>query len=220
MHHADVNLVPLPDDVDAITAAGLGCRFATAYRAVVAHGRVKDADWVAVHGCGGVGLAAVMIAAAHGAQVVAVDVSPGALGLAREFGAVHTLTPPAAIEIVERTGGVHVSIDALGRAATFADAVAGLRRRGRHVQVGLLVGDDARPQVDMSAVIGHELEIVGSHGMAAHDYPAMLAEIAQSRLDPRRLVKNVISLDEAPAALAAMSQASSPGVTVVDLTVK
>jgi alcohol dehydrogenase len=217
VHQADVNLVPLPDDIDAITAAGLGCRFATAYRAIVAHGRVKEGDWVAVHGCGGVGLAAVMIAAAHGAQVVAVDVSPDALALAREFGAVHILTPPAAAEIVERTGGVHVSIDALGRAATFADAVAGLRRRGRHVQVGLLVGDDARPQVDMSTVIGHELEIVGSHGMAAHDYPAMLAEIAQGRLDPRRLVKNVISLDEAPAALTAMSRGGPPGTTVISL---
>jgi len=217
VHHADVNLVPLPDDIDAITAAGLGCRFATAYRAIVAHGRVQPGMTVAVHGCGGVGLAAVMIAAAHGAQVVAVDVSESALALAREFGAVETETPPSASRILER-GGVHVSLDALGRADTFADALAGLRRRGRHVQVGLLVGADARPPVDMAAVIGRELEIVGSHGMAAHDYPAMLAEIASGRLEPRRLVKNVISLADAPAALMAMSQGSAPGTTVVDLS--
>jgi alcohol dehydrogenase len=215
VHHADVNVVALPDAVDAVTAAGLGCRFATAYRAVVAHGRVEPGQWVAVHGCGGVGLAAVMIAVAHGARVVAVDVEPAALAIAQDLGAAHTLTPPSAQQVVELTGGgAHVGIDALGRASTFADSLAGLRRRGRHVQVGLLVAEDANPPVDMAAVIGRELEIYGSHGMSAVDYPAMLAEIAAGRLDPRRLVSRVITLDEAPAALTAMS---GPGTTVVAL---
>jgi alcohol dehydrogenase len=215
VHHADVNVVALPDAIDAVTAAGLGCRFATAYRAVVAHGRVGPGDWVAVHGCGGVGLAAVMIAVARDAQVVAVDVEPDALAIAHDFGATHTLTPPSAAEVVELTGGgAHVGIDALGRADTFADSLAGLRRRGRHVQVGLLVAGDADPPVDMAAVIGRELEIYGSHGMSAADYPAMLAEIADGRLDPRRLVSRVITLDEAPSALTTMS---GPGTTVVAL---
>jgi alcohol dehydrogenase len=217
VHHADVNLVPLPDAIDSVTAAGLGCRFATAYRAVVAHGRVAPSRWVAVHGCGGVGLAAVMIAAAHGARVVAVDINPAALGLAREFGAVHTIAPPAAEEIVRLTGGgAHISVEALGRASTFADSIAGLRRRGRHVQVGLLVADDANPPTDMAAVIGRELEIVGSHGMPAQAYPQLLAEIAAGRLHPDRLVSSVIELDEAPRALATLgSGAGNPGVTVV-----
>jgi alcohol dehydrogenase len=217
VHHGDVNLVPLPDAIDSVTAAGLGCRFATAYRAVVAQERVAPGMWVAVHGCGGVGLATVMIAAAHGAQVVAVDINRGALELAREFGAVHTVNPPAAEEIVELTGGgAHVSIEALGRASTFADSIAGLRRRGRHVQVGLLVADDANPPTDMAAVIGRELEIVGSHGMPAHAYPQMLAEIAVGRLHPDRLVSRVIELDEAPHALATLgSGGGPPGATVV-----
>ena len=64
-----------------MTAACLGCRFATAFRAVNAHGRVRACDWLAVHGCGGVGLSAVMIASALGARVVAVDVVPAALGV-------------------------------------------------------------------------------------------------------------------------------------------
>ena len=219
VHHADVNLVALPDAIDSVTAAGLGCRFATAYRAVVSHGRVAPGRWVAVHGCGGVGLAAVMIAAAHGAQVVAVDINPAALELARDFGAVHTVTPPAAEEIVALTkGGAHVSIEALGRASTFADSIAGLRPRGRHVQVGLLVGDDANPPIDMAAVIGRELEIVGSHGMPAHAYPDMLAEIATDRLHPDRLVSRVIDLDEAPHALATLGSDGRPGATVVRIT--
>jgi D-arabinose 1-dehydrogenase-like Zn-dependent alcohol dehydrogenase len=216
VRHADVNVVPLPAELDAVTAAGLGCRFATAYRAVVAQGRVAPGEWVAVHGCGGVGLAAVMIAAAHGARVVAVDVSDDALRLARDVGAAHTMRPPSAVAVRELTGGgAHLGIDALGRAATFADSLAGLRPRGRHVQVGLLVAADAAPAVDMAAVLGRELEILGSHGMPAHAYPAMLAEIAAGRLEPDRLVSRVISLDEAPAALAAMSAGSAPGTTVV-----
>jgi len=216
VRHADFNLVPLPPSIDSITAAGLGCRFATAYRAVVLQGRVAPGDWVAVHGCGGVGLAAVMIAAAHGARVVAVDVSDPALELARSFGAEHALAPPSADAVRELTGGgAHVGIDALGRASTFADSVAGLRRRGRHVQVGLLVADDANPPIDMGAVLAGELEIVGSHGMAAHDYPAMLAEIAAGRLDPQRLVSRVITLDEGPDVLVAMSSGSAPGATVI-----
>ncbi|MFE2618539.1 alcohol dehydrogenase catalytic domain-containing protein, partial [Micromonospora chalcea] len=87
VRHADVNLVRLPDELDETAAAALGCRFATAFRAVIAQGRVAAGEWVAVHGCGGVGLSAVMIAAASGARVVAVDVSPGALELARRSGA-------------------------------------------------------------------------------------------------------------------------------------
>ncbi|MEP7019007.1 MAG: zinc-dependent alcohol dehydrogenase family protein [Pseudonocardiales bacterium] len=216
VHHADINLVPLPDAVDSVTAAGLGCRFATAYRAVVAHGRVQPGTWVSVHGCGGVGLAAVMIAAAHGAQVLAVDINPAALELAREFGAAHTLNPPAAGEIVRLTGGgAHVSVEALGRASTFADSIGGLRRCGRHVQVGLLLADDANPPTDMAAVIGRELEIIGSHGMPAHAYPQLLAEIADGGLQPNRLVSKVITLDEAPLVLATLGQDGQPGTTVI-----
>jgi alcohol dehydrogenase len=216
VRHADVNLVALPDAVDAVTAAALGCRFATAYRAVAFHGAVREGDWVAVHGCGGVGLSAVMIAAAHGGRVVAIDTSDAALELAVRFGAVAALKPPAANEIRALTeGGVRVSIDALGRTSTYADSLASLRPRGRHVQVGLLLGDDASPAVDMGAVIGRELEIVGSHGMAAGDYPPMLAEIAEGLLRPQDLVARTIGLDQAPAALAELGLANTAGITVV-----
>jgi threonine dehydrogenase-like Zn-dependent dehydrogenase len=144
-------------------------------------------------------------------------VSAAALAAARDLGAEVTLTPPAADAVREATGGgAHVSVDALGRAATFADALAGLRPRGRHVQVGLLVGGDAGPAVDMGRVLATELEIVGSHGMAAVDYPAMLDDVAAGRLDPGRLVTRTIGLDDAPAALAALGQPDQPpGVTVV-----
>lgn len=219
LHHADVNLVRLPPGMSAVTAAGLGCRFATAYRAVTVHGRVGAGDWVAVHGCGGVGLSAVMVAVAAGAQVVAVDVSPVARDAARAMGAAVVLDGTGDVaEQVHRVtgGGAAVSLDALGSRATAAASILSLRRRGRHVQVGLLLGADTAPPLPMGRVIGWELEVYGSHGMAAHEYPAMLARIASGELDPSRLVGRTVGLDEAPAALAALGDGSGgPGMTVV-----
>lgn len=220
---ADTNLVALPDSIDFVTAASLGCRFATAFRAITAHGRLGEGDWLAVHGCGGVGLSAVMIGRALGARVVAVDVNAAALARARELGAEHALdaseVPDPAATIRELTdGGAHVSIDALGSPATAVASVRTLRRRGRHVQVGLLLGEASTPPLPMDLVVAHELEIHGSHGMAAHEYPAMLALVADGTLRPDLLVGDVISLDEAGAALAAMDgPATSAGMTVIRL---
>ena len=223
LDHADVNLVRLPDGMTPVTAASLGCRFATAYRALAVHGRVRSGDRVAVHGCGGVGLSAVMIAAASGAHVVAVDVTPAALEAARAAGAAVVvdasgLAPEeVAALVVEATGGgAHVSLDALGSPGTAVASVLGLRRRGRHVQVGLLLADQARTPLPMDRVVGWELELYGSHGMAAHEYPAMLARVASGELRPDLLVGRTIGLDEAGAALAAMGGAAGgAGMTVV-----
>ena len=212
VHRADVNLVRLPDAVGTRAAALLGCRFATAFRALTAVGRLAPGEWVAVHGCGGVGLSAVMIAVAAGARVVGVDPSEDALALAREAGA--ELALPAGADVREATGGgTHVSIEAIGAEAACAASMAGLRKRGRHVQVGLLAEP---PRLPMELVIGRELAVLGSHGMAAHAYPEMLEMIASGRLRPGRLVTHWIGLDHAPAALVGMGEAErAPGVTVI-----
>lgn len=220
---ADTNLVRLPDSVDFVTAASLGCRFATAFRALTSHGRVRPGDWVAVHGCGGVGLSAVMIAAALGARVIGVDVSPEARRLAESLGATRCVDGSVA-NVAERVrsitaGGAQISVDAVGAPGTAAASVRSLRPRGRSLQIGLLVGPGAAPELPMDLVIARELEIHGCHGMAAHDYPPMLAMITAGRLAPRRLVRTVIGLDGAPAALMAMDRpAQSAGMTVIDLT--
>ena len=218
---ADLNVVPLPDDLDFVTAAALGCRFATAYRALTVHARVVDGDWVVVHGCGGVGLSAVMIAAALGARVIAVDVSEPALLLAEGFGAVELVRggADAVARIREITGdGAHASIDAVGSTATAIASLASLRPRGRHIQVGLLLGAHATPPLPMGQVIAKEIEIYGSHGMSAHGYPAMLDLVASGAVRPDLLVGAVIGLAEAPAALAAMSGPPvGAGVTVISI---
>jgi D-arabinose 1-dehydrogenase-like Zn-dependent alcohol dehydrogenase len=224
VHAADANLVALPAEVDVVTAACLGCRFATAFRAVTAHGRVRPGDWLAVHGCGGVGLSAVLIGAALGARVLAVDVSAAALARARELGAEATVdagaagagTEGLAAAIAELTGGgAHVSIDALGSPAVAADSVRCLRRRGRHIQVGLLPGGPTPLPMDL--VIARELEIYGSHGMAARHYPDMMRMVADGALRPRLLVGEVIALEDVGRALAAMDGPAGAGMTVVRL---
>ena len=215
--HADVNLVALPDALPSVAAASLGCRFATAWRAVVIQGAVRPGQWLAVHGCGGVGLSAVMIGRAVGARVIAVDIAAGALDLARELGAEIAIdgsatdVPQAIRDATD--GGAHVSIDALGSADTCTNSIASLRKRGRHVQIGLMKGDDATTTIAMSPVIGNELEIVGSHGLAAHDYQPMMMMIAAGRLNPERLLRRTISLAEVAEVLPKMT---GVGVTVVD----
>ena len=213
---ADVNLVAVPDELDLATAAALGCRYATAFRAVVQVARVRAGEWVAVHGCGGVGLSAVQIAVAAGARVVAVDVSPAALALARELGAEHTVDGAGDVPAVVTGlpgGGAHVSLDALGAAVTCANSIRSLRPRGRHVQVGLLPPAQGRPDVPMERVIGLELQVLGSHGMAAHAYPELLGLIAAGRLDPRPLITRRLPLDDAASALAEVGR--QPGIAVV-----
>jgi len=220
IHFADLNLVALPESMDFATAASLGCRFATSFRAVVDQGKAGAGQWVAVHGCGGVGLSAVMIASAVGANVVGIDIADDKLALARELGAIATVNskevadvPEAVMEITQ--GGAHVSIDALGHPVTCFNSVANLRRRGKHVQVGLMLADHATPQVPMAKVIGWELEILGSHGMQAHRYGAMLDMVQSGKLDPARLVGERISLDEAPEALMGMDRFEALGATVI-----
>ena len=217
---ADLNLIALPDGLEFVDAAALGCRFMTAWAALHVHARVGAGEWVAVHGCGGVGLSAVLIATAIGAQVVAVDVDDAKLDRARELGAavtVHAGREDAVAAIADHTGGgAHVSIDALGSAVTCAASVRSLRRRGRHVQVGLLLADERSVAVPMDRVIAYELALLGVHGMAVRHYDDLLRAVAAGTLSPGRLVGSRIGLDDAGAELAAMGEFAQHGVTVID----
>ena len=204
-----------------MSAAGLGCRFTTAWRAVVAQGRTAPGEWVAIHGCGGVGLSAIMVARAMGARVIGIDIQNDALDLARELGAEVLLNPQETAGINEAIldstgGGAAVSIDALGSAVTCASSIRCLRKRGRHIQVGLMLGADRDHPVPMDRVIANELEIRGSHGMQAHAFAPLLAMIADGAIDPGILVRRRVNLKEGAHALMQMADHDQPGMTVVD----
>jgi len=221
LDHADVNLVSLPASMDFVSAASLGCRFVTSFRAVVDQGRLRPGEWVAVHGCGGVGLSAVMIARALGARVIAVDIGEDKLAAAAGLGAEYTLNGLTSASVIDEIrelsgGGAHLSLDALGNPVTCFNSIGCLRKRGRHVQVGLMLADHSRPAVPMDMVIARELEILGSHGMQAHRYPEMLAMVASGVLRPEKLVGSRITLEESLTALTGMDSFQGTGVTVID----
>jgi D-arabinose 1-dehydrogenase-like Zn-dependent alcohol dehydrogenase len=220
LHAADTNLVRVPDGVAFQAAASLGCRFATAYRGLVSRALVQDGEWVVVFGAGGVGLSTTMIAKALGAQVVAVDRNPTALSAATAAGADAVALAdgrdmPAFVHDVS-SGGAHVAVDAVGSEETCAAALHSLRRRGRHVQIGLLPPVDGHPRVPMDRVIAWELDVLGSHGMAAVDYPAMLTLIENGRLRPQDLIERVVGLEAAAALLPEFDRSSLSGMTMID----
>ncbi len=221
IEYADQNLVHLPEEISYETAASLGCRFATSFRAVVDQGRLQGGEWLAVHGCGGVGLSAIMIGAALGANVVAIDIAEDKLALAQALGASVTIDSRAVADVSEAVrevtgGGAHVSVDALGHPQTCCNSILNLRRRGRHVQVGLMLADHATPAIPMGRIIAHELEIYGSHGMQSWRYDAMLRMILSGKLSPDRLIGRRITLSEAAPALATMDSFRENGISIID----
>lgn len=220
IHYADANLVRLPDCVSFQTAAVLGCRFATSFRAIVDQGRLKDGQWLAVHGCGGVGLSAIMIGKALGARVVAVDIQDDKLGMARSIGAEACINANLSADVADEVrelsgGGAHVSLDALGSPEILFDSIAGLRKRGRHVQVGLLQPENRNAVVPTDLIIARELEILGSHGIQAHRYPAIFRMISEGRIDPEKLVGRSLTLEEGAGQLIRMNQRNEAGVSVI-----
>ncbi len=214
---ADDNLVRVPDQVDLAVAAGLGCRFTTAWRAVVDQARVREGEWIAVHGCGGVGLSAIMVARARGARVVAVDHDRGRLAQALAAGA-EVAVAAGADDVVAQVrsaseGGTSVSIDAVGSEDAVANALHGLAEGGRHVQVGLL---PAGVHVPMDVVIARELHLVGTHGVTATRIADVLAAVADQTLGPDRLAGARMGLEEGAAAMVGAVGTRTAGLAVID----
>ncbi|MFZ5957232.1 zinc-dependent alcohol dehydrogenase family protein [Pseudomonas knackmussii] len=218
---ADRNLVALPEAVAFTTAAGLGCRFATSFRAMAFQARIEPGQWVAVHGCGGVGLSAIMIAEALGANTIAIDIADDKLELARALGAARTINArhvdnvPSAIADLTG-GGAHVSVDALGSVVTCRNSIESLAKRGKHLQVGLLAGDQALPAIPMGRVVLKELQLLGSYGLQPHKYGDMLAMIEAGKLKPEKLIGRTITLEEATTVLPKMDSFQERGVAIID----
>lgn len=219
---ADVNMVALPESLSFVAAASLGCRYIAAFHGIVDQARVRPGEWVAVYGAGGgMGLAAVQIAAAAGANVIAVDIAVDKVAAAGRLGAVHTTTaaaPEAAAEIVELTGGgAHVSVDAVGLVQTCQASLHSLRTRGRHLQLGHTVAaDGGQIAVPIDLMLIKELEFQNAFGMAGHQFGPMLAMIDAGRLRPDEVVSRTVSLDEVSSVLESMASFGTTGVVVID----
>ena len=219
---ADFNVVHLPDGVSPIDMAGLGCRFMTSFHALVHRADVTAGDWVAVHGCGGVGLSAVHIADTLGANVVAVDLFDEKLDFAVELGAIETVNAeavddvPGAVQDIT-DGGADVSVDALGIAETCRNSVQSLRKLGQHVQVGLTSREEGgEVSLPTDLMVAQEIEFIGTIGMPRPRYAEIFRMIAGGKLDPASVISETVSLDEAPAKLEAMTTFDTVGIPVID----
>jgi D-arabinose 1-dehydrogenase-like Zn-dependent alcohol dehydrogenase len=218
---ADVNLVPLPDSIGFTEAASMGCRYMTSFHALVDRAQVRAGEWVAVHGCGGIGLSAVQIATALGANVIGVDIADDKLALAKSLGAVATVnarTDNAVKAIADLTGGgAHVSVDALGVAATCQASVMSLRKQGRHLQIGLTSSaEKGMVPIPIDLLVLKEASLIGSYGMPAPRFDAMLQMVQAGKLAPGKLVSRTVPLEEAGSVLASMDSFATVGVTVID----
>ncbi len=218
---ADMNAIRLPDDVSTIEMAGLGCRFMTSFHALAHRADVGAGDRVAVHGCGGIGLSAVDIADALGADVVAVDLHDEKLEMAEEFGASATVNATevddVAAEVRDVTdGGADVSVDALGIAETCRNSVDSLRLRGQHVQIGLTTKEEGgEVSLPTDEMVRKELEFIGSYGMPPSQYDEIFRMVESGRLDPAGLVTKKVSLDELNDRLTAMTNFETRGIEVI-----
>ncbi|MCP2170379.1 alcohol dehydrogenase catalytic domain-containing protein [Goodfellowiella coeruleoviolacea] len=220
--HADVNLVRLPDSVSFVDSASLACRYMTAYRGVVEQARVRGGEWVAVYGAGGgTGLSAVQVAAAVGAQVIAIDITEDKLAAARALGAAHTVNaaredPVAAVRTLT-SGGAQVSLDTVGVPETCRNSVLSLRTRGRHVQTGHTTkAEDGVIGLPIDVMMVKELEFLSAFGMQGQRFDTLLGMIEAGRLAPGELVSRTVSLAECGDVLAAMASYDTTGVVVIN----
>ena len=217
--NADFNLINLPNNFSFATAAALGCRFATSYRGLIKRAQVKPNEKVVIYGCGGVGLCAIMIAKSQGADVYAVDINDESLKIAQSLGA-KTINSKSTdpVKALQDLGGADIAVDALGSEATATSSILSLARRGRHLQLGLMLTPTGLSQIPMARVSAWELDLLGSHGMAAKDYPEMLALVSSGALNPEQLVKREINLEEGAKALAELNNKPSSGITIINPT--
>ncbi len=220
--YADANVVKLPDTISDEVAASLGCRTTTSFGAVIDKAQIRAGETLAVHGCGGVGLSAVMIGAAAGATVIAVDIVDDKLQLAKDAGATHAINAATVPDVAEAIrelsrGGAHASIEALGATQTFHNSLRCLRKLGRHVQIGQPLDEHANPSIPLLDTIYYrQLQLIGSRGLPAHRFPALFSMLAAGHIDMTKLVKNRISLEGVSDVLRQMDTHEDVGITLVD----
>ncbi len=218
---ADRNCVLLPDSVSYEVGAALGCRFMTAFHGLVDQVKLQAGEWIAIHGSGGLGLCLAHIANAIGAKVIAVDINDEALNLAREYGAhvtINSREKDAVQEIMEITdGGAHVAVDALGIAITCQNSLKSLRKRGRHLQLGLTTKDEKGVvPLPVDLIVLKELQLVGSSNMPVSRFPDLMRMVESGILQPEKMITKTVSIEEAADILVDMSEFKTPGLTVVN----
>jgi alcohol dehydrogenase, propanol-preferring len=197
------DVIALPPEIPLVEGAIIADATTTPYHAVVNRGRVKPGDKVVVFGCGGIGLNVVQIAAAVGAHVIAVDIVDEKLAWARQLGAQATVNATTVDRVDKEIrrltgGGADVGFEAIGYPATQEQTFASLRTGGRFVVVGFATEP---MRLETGRVMYREMEIIGSLGCPAVDYPRVLALAGQGKIKVKELVTACFPLDDINLAL-------------------
>ncbi|MFC7405764.1 zinc-binding dehydrogenase [Georgenia alba] len=212
------NGIPLPDDVDFVTAAALPIAYGTARRQLITRGRLQAGETVAILGAaGGLGTGAVMIAKAIGARVIACASTPAKRDRLTELGADVVIDSSASdwgAQIWKATGkqGVDLMVDNTG-AATWQDSIRATRAGGRVVTCGATSGYDVtqfQPYVWV-----RELDILGSNGWRREDLEALLAMVRDGTLAP--VIDSTYPLQDIRAAEQRLEDRSVIGKVVITL---
>jgi alcohol dehydrogenase len=222
VRNADQNLIEVPDDIPAHEVAGLGCRFATAFHGVSKRVDISPGDWVAVHGCGGVGLSAVHVASALGGNVIAVDIVEEKLDLATELGAVETINSTEVQDVSQEikmltagSRGVEVSVEALGIAETIQNSVNCLAPGGQHLQAGMTTAQEGgEVALPIDYMVQHEREFYGTYGMPPHEYDEIFRLIEHGKIDPGKIVSETCSLGDIPSVMERLTDFDTMGIPV------
>ncbi len=214
----------VPDGLALTDVSILGCSSFTAYGAVHNVAKLGLGDRIAVIAAGGVGSSIIQFAKAAGAgQIIAVDVSDDKLAAATGLGATHTVnssSTDAVAAVRELTGGtgVDIAFEALGRADTFATAVAVLDDGGCAVVVGIAPAG-SRGELDLARLVRRKLRILGSYGARARaDMPQLLRLVQSGTVQPERVITRRYSLDEAEDAYQALARGEIVGRAVIQMS--
>ena len=217
-------LAPVPEGVDPVSSAILGCAAMTGYGAVRRGADIKYGETVAVVAVGGVGSNIVQIARAFGAsQVIAIDVADDKLEAVKAFGAtatINSMTQDAREEVLKLTNGrgVDVSFEALGSPSTWNTALDVLADGGRMVPIGLGAGRQTA-EVEINRTVRRSQSILGSYGARTRqDLPAVVDLAARGIINYDDLVTRRFSLDEAAAGYEALRNRAIQGRAVVDMS--
>jgi len=175
--------------------------------------------FVAIHGCGGVGLSAIMIAAVYGAKVIAVDINEENLQRAKSFGAKYTINATK-VNVVDKVleitrDGANLSMDALGSHETITNSINCLAKKGKHIQVGIL-GSEKDITVSSAELIAKEIELIGSHGMPFADYDIIFDLISSKKIDLSLLIDRTVKLEHVHQEMLNMDAYSNSGMVIID----
>ncbi|MDG6987763.1 MAG: zinc-binding dehydrogenase [Nitrososphaerota archaeon] len=211
-------LFKLPNELPLLESAIISDAVSTPFHAVKNRGAVRAGEWVAVFGCGGVGLNAVQAAASLGGIVVAVDVDDRKLDLAKRLGAAETVnstTKDAPKVIRELTGGgVDVAFEVVGKPSVLDLAFSSVRQGGRLVTVGY---SEENWNFRVNRVMFREMAVIGSLGSRLSEYPRIIELVRRGKIKLAPLVSDRLSLESINDSLDRLEKGSVLGRQIVVL---